>query len=99
MTVDENLSTEPSEAELNLCIFNDPHFLAATRTFQDHLYLNYFSEAHTAKVEQLKQGIQSGMMAVPWKDEVWYRDNPPVPSLHDLLSNGRAGYHFFLIFH
>ncbi|PPQ67621.1 hypothetical protein CVT26_006831 [Gymnopilus dilepis] len=92
MSVDEKHDAGSSQAELNFGFFNDPHFLAATRTFQDHLYLNYFSEAHVAKVGQFEQGIQEGTMAAPWKDEVWYRDNPPPgPSLQDVLSNGRAG--------
>ncbi|KAF8890505.1 hypothetical protein CPB84DRAFT_1683535, partial [Gymnopilus junonius] len=93
MAVDEKPLAESSGAELNLGIFNDPHFLAATRTFQDHLYLNYFSESHTAKVEQFQQGIQTGTVAAPWKDEVWMRDNhlPLEPSVRDMLSNGRAG--------
>lgn len=56
--------------------FTDLHFLASLRTFQDHLFLNYFSDAHTQKVKAYKEGIANGTLAAPWKDQVWERDNP-----------------------
>ncbi|KAF8966806.1 Asx homology domain-containing protein [Flammula alnicola] len=75
MVVDEALDDRPQDVDVNLGIFGDPHFLAAARTFQDHLYLNWFSEAHGAKVKQFREGIVSGSLAAPWKDQVWERDN------------------------
>ncbi|KAF9554241.1 hypothetical protein CPC08DRAFT_727305 [Agrocybe pediades] len=75
MDVDDE-KKDKSDAELNSSFFTDPHFLAAARTFQDHLYLNWFSEAHIAKVTKFKQGVVDGSLAAPWKDEVWERDNP-----------------------
>ncbi|KAF9471827.1 hypothetical protein BDN70DRAFT_845074 [Pholiota conissans] len=83
---------------LNPGFFNDLHFLAAARTFQDHLYLGWFSEAHRAKVKQFEEGIVAGTMAAPWKDEVWIRDNsiplPPTASSSFTFpseSSARAG--------
>ncbi|KAF8152299.1 Asx homology domain-containing protein [Crassisporium funariophilum] len=73
--------TRLSKTELNSSVFSDSHFLAAARTFQDHLYLNWFSSGHVEKVAQFQDGILNGTLAAPWKDEVWERDNhvPAVP--------------------
>ncbi|KJA17264.1 hypothetical protein HYPSUDRAFT_206316 [Hypholoma sublateritium FD-334 SS-4] len=76
MAVDDEKDEDAApDAEVNLAFFTDPHFLAAERTFQDHLYLNWFSEAHCARVEKFKEGIKDGTLAAPWKDQVWDRDN------------------------
>lgn len=99
MVVDEQ-SAESADTEklklINVAFFNDPHFLAAERTFQDHLYLNWFSEAHIARVKKFQEGVVNGTMAAPWKDQVWERENAvPVvqPSFSLSVSNdGRAGY-------
>ncbi|KDR66165.1 hypothetical protein GALMADRAFT_259624 [Galerina marginata CBS 339.88] len=81
MDVDEHPLAASSNAEINPSVFNDSHFLAATRTFQDHLYLNWFSQTHVEKVKQFQEAIIKGTLAAPWKDEVWERDNPaPAPS-------------------
>jgi len=94
--------------ELNPSIFNDPHFLAAAHTFQDHMYSNWLSDGHAEKVRMFQDGIRDGSLAAPWKDEVWERDHPsvletPVPcssSSNATLANegggpesgARAGY-------
>lgn len=74
---DSITQTHPhSSRELSLSFFTDSHFYAALRTFQDHLYLNYFSDAHVQKVKAYQEGIVSGTLAAPWKDKIWERDNP-----------------------
>ncbi|KAJ7746438.1 Asx homology domain-containing protein [Mycena maculata] len=70
MTVDSSES-----GPIDTSLFTDAHFLAAARTFQDHLYSNWLSDAHAEKVSKYTQGIQDGSLAAPWKDEVWERDN------------------------
>jgi hypothetical protein len=66
---------QKSDAELNLGIFSDPHFLAASRTFQDHLYFGWFSAAHREKVKDFQETVRNGTLAAPWKDEVWNREH------------------------
>ncbi|KAF9530075.1 hypothetical protein CPB83DRAFT_811365 [Crepidotus variabilis] len=61
--------------ELDHGFFTDPHLLSAMRTFQDHLYLNWFSSAHQEKVKQFVEGVTNGALSAPKKDEVWERDN------------------------
>ena len=75
-----NIDDEPTtnlqiDAELNLSIFTDPHFLAASRTFQDHLYYGWFSAAHLEKVRDFEETVRNGTLAAPWKDEVWNREH------------------------
>ncbi|KAF8804207.1 hypothetical protein BYT27DRAFT_7243935 [Phlegmacium glaucopus] len=84
MNTDEPLDTNSTDAELNFNIFSDPHFLAASRTFQDHLYLGWFSAAHLEKVEDFQKAVRNGTLAAPWKDEVWEREN----QASRLLSSG-----------
>ena len=94
-------SPPPCNYELNPSIFNDPHFLAAAHTFQDHLYSNWLSGAHAEKVRLFQDGIRDGSLAAPWKDEVWERDHPAVSETPAPLANeggpesgARAGYAF-----
>ena len=77
--------TDHTDSELNLGIFFDPHFMAASRTFQDHLYLGWFSAAHREKVKSFQEGVRNGTLAAPWKDEVWNREHQ---SLEGHLSTG-----------
>ena len=67
--------TTTDQHELNLSIFTDPHFLAASRTFQDHLYFGWFSAAHLEKVGDFQESVRNGTLAAPWKDEVWNREH------------------------
>ncbi|KAF5393786.1 hypothetical protein D9757_000074 [Collybiopsis confluens] len=62
-------------------LFTDPHFLAAARTFQDHLYSGWLKDEFKANVSTYQEGIRNGSLAAPWKDEEWDRDHPR----HDLL--------------
>lgn len=84
----------PSYEILDPSVFTDPHFLAAAHTFQDHLYSGWLTEAHVAKVKQFEDGVRSGTLAAPWKDEVWDRDHPvleeddPQPSRSSLFNIG-----------
>lgn len=58
-------------------LFTDAHFLAAARTFQDHLYSNWLSDAHREKIDKFESDLRNGSLAVRWKDEQWLEDNPP----------------------
>ena len=75
MNVDPPADTTTDQQELNLSIFTDPHFLAASRTFQDHLYFGWFSAAHLEKVRDFQETVRNGTLAAPWKDEVWNREH------------------------
>lgn len=82
---EEKERSNNQDGELTSTFFIDPHFLAAARTFQDHLYSNWFSEAHIQKVRRYEEGIANGTLASPWKDETWERDNPvPEPPPKDI---------------
>ena len=59
-------------------LFSDPHFLAAARTFQDHLYSDWLSPAHQKKVARFEEGTRNGSLAARWKDEKWLEENPQV---------------------
>lgn len=80
-----------SGQELNFAFFTDPHFLAAMRTFQDHLYLNWFTDAHLEKVRQFQEGVTKGTLSAPWKDEEWERHNCPLVSDKDARNGVLAG--------
>ena len=110
MNTDEQLPDttdhHQTDAELNLGIFSDPHFLAASRTFQDHLYLGWFLNEHLEKVRNFQEAVRNGTLAAPWKDEVWNRENhvlrylsPEEESKPSFTipceSSARAGYDFF----
>lgn len=78
MDIDDELpdtTDQQTDAELNFSIFSDPHFLAASRTFQDHLYFGWFSAAHHEKVRDFQETVRNGTLAAPWKDEVWNREH------------------------
>jgi hypothetical protein len=86
---------------LDISVFTDPHFLAATRTFQDHIYSNWMSDAHREKVNKFQAGIRDGTLAAAWKDDVWDKNNKPshpksiekTASLGSVVeSSTRAGY-------
>ncbi|KAF9005228.1 Asx homology domain-containing protein [Cyathus striatus] len=67
--------------DLNHATFTDSHFLAAANTFQDHIYLNWTSDSHLEKVQRFQEGIRSGILAAPWKDETWEREHVTVQSM------------------
>ena len=62
---------------LDTSVFTDPHFLAAARTFQDHIYSDWMSDSHTEKVNKFQAGIRDGTLAAEWKDDVWDKNNKP----------------------
>jgi len=65
-----------SRRKLDSNIFRDTYFLTAAHTFQDHLFNGWFTKSHRCKLEAYHEGIQTGTLALPWKDEVWERENP-----------------------
>ncbi|KAJ7089190.1 Asx homology domain-containing protein [Mycena belliarum] len=84
------LDQKPSDS-VDTSFFADPHFLAAARTFQDHLFSNWLSDAHAEKVKKYEQGIKDGSLAAPWKDEVWERDNQREERTTTSAANNLAG--------
>jgi len=65
-----SLSEQIPEA-LDPMFFSDSHFLAALRTFQDHLHSGWLTEDHRAKIDKYRVGIEDGTMHAAWKDEAW----------------------------
>ncbi|KAG6917207.1 hypothetical protein DXG01_003412 [Tephrocybe rancida] len=63
------------ESVVDTAVFTDPHFLAAARTLQDHIYSGWMSNAHTQKLLKYEEGLRNGTLAVAWKDDVWERNN------------------------
>ncbi|KAJ7201597.1 Asx homology domain-containing protein [Mycena pura] len=92
----DSMSVDPGRQEPELVdasLFTDAHFLAGARTFQDHLYSNWLSDAQAEKDKRYEQGIRDGTLAAPWKDEVWERDNKPEveePNMHATLAGEAA---------
>ena len=66
----DSLSEQVQEA-LDPMLFSDPHFLAALRTFQDHLHSGWLTEDHRTRVDKYRAGIEDGTMHAAWKDEAW----------------------------
>lgn len=73
---DVTTASDPSERALNPNFFNDPHFLDAAHTFQDHLFSGWLTATHQAKLNKYLDGIRDGTLAAPWKDEDWERESP-----------------------
>jgi Asx homology domain len=89
---------DPSIETMDPSFFKDMHFLAALRTFQDHLYMGWMTPSHKKDVETYIQGIHDGTLHAPWKDQVWERDNreddvPEIVATSSPIRNpSRAGY-------
>ena len=56
---------------LDPMFFSDSHFLAALRTFQDHLHNGWLTDEHRTKVNRYQAGIEDGTLHAAWKDEAW----------------------------
>lgn len=56
---------------LDPMFFSDSHFLAALRTFQDHLHSGWLTEDHRTRVNKYRAGIEDGSLHAGWKDEAW----------------------------
>lgn len=56
---------------LDPMFFSDSHFLAALRTFQDHLHSGWLTEDHRMKTNKYRAGIEDGTLHAAWKDEAW----------------------------
>jgi len=65
---------------LDTSVFTDPHFLAAARTFQDHIYSDWMSDSHKEKVNTFQAGIRDGTLAAAWKDDVWDKNHNLKPT-------------------
>lgn len=80
-----------SSVELDTSIFTDPHFLAAARTFQDHIFSNWTSAAHAEGLKRFQEGVCTGKLSVAWKDEVWESQNRSTPPEQgQLRTNGSS---------
>jgi len=69
----DSLSEQVTET-LDPMFFSDSHFLAALRTFQDHLHNGWFTEDHRTKISKYRVGIEDGTLHATWKDEAWNRN-------------------------
>jgi len=65
-----SLSEQTPDA-LDPMFFSDSHFLAALRTFQDHLHSGWLTEDHRIKIDKYRAGIEGGTMHAAWKDDAW----------------------------
>jgi len=63
--------SEQAPEELDPMFFSDAHFLAALRTFQDHLHSGWLTEDHRMKIDKYRAGIEGGTMHAAWKDDAW----------------------------
>lgn len=63
--------SEQTPDALDPMFFSDSHFLAALRTFQDHLHSGWLTEDHRVKIDKYRAGIESGTMHAAWKDDAW----------------------------
>ena len=63
--------SEQAPDTLDPMFFSDSHFLAALRTFQDHLHSGWLTEDHRAKIDKYRAGIEDGTLHAAWKDEAW----------------------------
>lgn len=69
--MDIDLLSEQVPEALDPMFFSDSHFLAALRTFQDHLHSGWLTEDHRTKTEKYRAGIEDGTLHAAWKDEAW----------------------------
>lgn len=76
-------------------VFNNPHFLAAANTFQDHLFSGWLSPSHQEKVHRFQQRISEGSLTAQWKDDAWLatRDESEsvLPAAANLDPNASSG--------
>ena len=63
--------TDQVPETLDPMFFSDSHFLAALRTFQDHLHSGWLTEDHRKKTNRYRAGIEDGTLHAAWKDEAW----------------------------
>lgn len=78
---DAGLASDTAAAQqIDPAVFKDSHFIAASKTFQDHLYSGWRTEAHASKIEKYTAGVRDGSLAAPWKDVVWEREHAPSPA-------------------
>ena len=66
----DSLSEQLQEA-FDPMFFSDSHFLAALRTFQDHLHSGWLTEDHKTKTDKYCAGVEDGTLHAAWKDEAW----------------------------
>ncbi|KAG7093708.1 hypothetical protein E1B28_007362 [Marasmius oreades] len=86
----DNPNHDPDPNTVDPNFFNDLHFLAAARTFQDHIYSGWLTEEHKAKVKQWEEDVRDGKVAAPWKDEEWEK-NAAVEEAEEAEETSAAG--------
>ncbi|KAF9266975.1 hypothetical protein L218DRAFT_1074809 [Marasmius fiardii PR-910] len=69
-----NRDPDPDSTTVEPNFFTDLHFLAAARTFQDHIYSGWLTEEHKEKVRNWEEDVRDGKLAAPWKDEEWEKN-------------------------
>lgn len=69
--MDIDLLSEQAPERLDPMFFSDSHFLAALRTFQDHLHSGWLTEDHRTRINKYRAGVEDGTLHAAWKDEAW----------------------------
>jgi len=82
----DSLSEQVPEA-LDPMFFSDSHFLAALRTFQDHLHSGWLTDDHKMKINKYRAGIEDGTLHAAWKDEAWSQSQAE----EDAVANSKSG--------
>ena len=69
--MDVDSPSERIPEALDPMLFSDSHFLAALRTFQDHLHNGWLTDDHRARIDKYRVGTEDGSLHAAWKDEAW----------------------------
>lgn len=79
---------------LDPMFFSNSHFLAALRTFQDHLHSGWLTEDHRTKTNEYRAGIEDGTLHAAWKDDAWSQSQ--VEEETDTVSKSGSTSHRFV---
>jgi len=86
-TMDIDSLSEQVPEMLDHMFFSDSHFLAALRTFQDHLHNGWLTEDHRTRIGRYQAGIEDGTLHATWKDEAWNQSQVE----EDIVAASQAG--------
>jgi len=88
--IDIDSLSEQVPGTLDPMFFSDSHFLAAQRTFQDHLHGGWLTEDHRTKINKYRVGIEDGTLHAAWKDEAWSQSQQVEENLTTTSKSGSA---------
>lgn len=72
-----DITHDSTRAALNANVFSSSAFIAASTTFQDHLFSGWKSAPKRAKVDAFRERIQDGSTHAEWKDDAWNAEAMP----------------------